>query len=125
MGFPGGSDGKESACDVGDPSSILGLERSPGEGNGCPLWYSSWGIQWTEGPGEPQPTGSQRVGHDRVTEAELRKIKLCSDHFSMLLNNHSEQHFCPVLDHPVILCYVGPLYKPPRVVQGASSPLNV
>ena len=85
----------------------------------------AWGIQWTEGPGEPQPTGSQRVGHDRVTEAELRKIKLCSDHFSMLLNNHSEQHFCPVLDHPVILCYVGPLYKPPRVVQGASSPLNV
>ena len=33
MGFPGGSDGKESACKVGDPGSIPGLGRSPGEGN--------------------------------------------------------------------------------------------
>ena len=30
-GFPGGSDGKESACIMGDPGSIPGLERSPGE----------------------------------------------------------------------------------------------
>ena len=37
MGFPGGSDGKESACNAGDLSSIPGLGRSPGEGNGCPL----------------------------------------------------------------------------------------
>jgi len=37
MGFPGGSDGKESACNAGDPGSILGLGRSPGEGNGNPL----------------------------------------------------------------------------------------
>ena len=40
MGFPGGSDGKESACKVGDPGSIPGLGRSPGEGNGSPLQYS-------------------------------------------------------------------------------------
>jgi len=33
-GFPGGSDGKESACNAGDPGSIPGLGRSPGEGNG-------------------------------------------------------------------------------------------
>ena len=33
-GFPGGSDDKESACNVGDPGSISGLGRSPGEGNG-------------------------------------------------------------------------------------------
>ena len=39
-GFPGGSDSKESACNTGDPGSILGLERSPGEGNGYPLQYS-------------------------------------------------------------------------------------
>ena len=36
-GFPGGSDGKESTCNVGDPGSILGSGRSPGEGNGNPL----------------------------------------------------------------------------------------
>ena len=40
MGLPGGSDGKESACYVGDLGSIPGLGRSPGEGNGYPLQYS-------------------------------------------------------------------------------------
>ena len=39
-GFPGGSSGKESACNVGDLGSILDLGRSPGEGNGYPLQYS-------------------------------------------------------------------------------------
>ena len=39
-GFPGGSDGKESACNAGDLGLIPGLERSPGEGNGNPLQYS-------------------------------------------------------------------------------------
>ena len=38
--FPGGSDGKASACNVGDPGSIPGSGRSPGEGNGNPLQYS-------------------------------------------------------------------------------------
>ena len=37
MGFPGGSDGKESACNSGDLGSIPGLGRSPGEGKGYPL----------------------------------------------------------------------------------------
>ena len=37
MGFPGG---KESACSAGDPDSIPGSRRSPGEGNGNPLQYS-------------------------------------------------------------------------------------
>ena len=37
MGFPGGSDNKESACNEEDPGSIPGLGRSPGEGNGNPL----------------------------------------------------------------------------------------
>ena len=39
-GFPGGSDSKVSACNVGDPGSIPGLGRSPGEGNNNPLQYS-------------------------------------------------------------------------------------
>ena len=37
VGFPGGSDGKESACNVGDLGSIPGSGRSPAEGNGDPL----------------------------------------------------------------------------------------
>ena len=36
-GFPGGSDGKESACNAEDWGSIPGLGRSPGEGSGYPL----------------------------------------------------------------------------------------
>ena len=51
MGFPGSSNGKESACNAGDPSLIPGSGRFPGEGNGNPLQYSclkssmdsSWG----------------------------------------------------------------------------------
>ena len=40
LGFLGASDGEESACNAGDPDSIPGSERSPGEGNGNPLQYS-------------------------------------------------------------------------------------
>ena len=39
-GFPGGSDGKASVFNAGDPGSIPGVGRSPGEGNGSPLQYS-------------------------------------------------------------------------------------
>ena len=40
LGFSDGSDGKPSAYNAGDPGSIPGLGRSPGEGNGNPLQYS-------------------------------------------------------------------------------------
>ena len=40
MGFPGGSEDKASACNAEDQGSIPGSGRSPGEGNGNPLWYS-------------------------------------------------------------------------------------
>ena len=40
MAFPGGSEGKVSACNVGDPGLIPGLGRCPGEGNGNPFQYS-------------------------------------------------------------------------------------
>ena len=40
LGFPGGSDGQESACKAGDLGLISGLRRSPGERNGYPLLYS-------------------------------------------------------------------------------------
>ena len=62
--FPGGSDSKESAWDVGDPALILGSGRWPGEGNGNPLQYSSWRGPWTEEGGRLQSTGSLTVGHD-------------------------------------------------------------
>ena len=40
LDFPGGSDGKASAYNAGDPGSVPGLGRSSGEGNGNPLQYS-------------------------------------------------------------------------------------
>ena len=39
-GFPRGSDGKESTCNVGDPGSTSGLGTGPGEGHGNPFQYS-------------------------------------------------------------------------------------
>ena len=58
--FPGGSDGKASACNVGDPGLIPGWVRSPGEGDGTPLQYK---IPWMEEPGGLQSMGSLRVRH--------------------------------------------------------------
>ena len=55
-GFPGGSDGKESACNAGDLGLTPGLGRSPGESNGLPSTHSSilvWRIPWTEQSGGP------------------------------------------------------------------------
>ena len=49
LGFPGGSDDKESACNAVDPSSIPGWGRSPGEGNGSPLQYSYLGNPMDRG----------------------------------------------------------------------------
>ena len=63
-GFPGHSDGKESACNAGDPGLIPRLGRSPGEENGYPLWYSCLENSMAEEPGRLQSMGSQRVGHD-------------------------------------------------------------
>ena len=58
LGFPGGSDGKESTCNEGDLGSIPGLGRSPGEGNDYPLQYSGlensmdcyspWGLKGSD-----------------------------------------------------------------------------
>ena len=47
LGFPGGSEVKTSACKAGDPGSIPGLGRSPGEGNDNPLQYSRLKNPWT------------------------------------------------------------------------------
>ena len=63
-GFPDGSDGKESACSVEDPSSIPGWGRSPGGGNGHPLHYS--GLENPvdrEEPGGLWSMESKKVGH--------------------------------------------------------------
>ena len=57
--FHGGSNGKESACSEGDPRSIPGLGRSPGEENGNSLQYSCLENPMAEEPGGLQSMGSQ------------------------------------------------------------------
>ena len=62
--FPGGSDGKQSACNAGDPRLIPGWGISPGgEGMATPSSILAWKTPWTEDPGG-QFTGSQRVGYN-------------------------------------------------------------
>ena len=58
QGLPGSSDGKKSACNLGDLGSIPGWGRSPGDGNGNPLQRK---IPWTEEPGGLQSMGSQEL----------------------------------------------------------------
>ena len=64
LDFPGGSDDKASAYNAGEPGSIPGLGRSPGEGNGNPLQYSC--LQ--------NPMGSQRVRHELSNFTSLHFI---------------------------------------------------
>ena len=71
-GFPGGSDSKESSCSVGDPGLILGLGRSPGEGQGNPLQYSC-----LENPhGQRSLVGYSPCGHKELNTTEQLKIFL-------------------------------------------------
>ena len=63
--FPGGSDGKESTCHVGDLGSIPGLVRSPGRRVWQPTpVFLSGESPWIQEPGMLQSPGSQRVGHN-------------------------------------------------------------
>ena len=59
LGFHGRSEGKEFACNAGDPDSIPGLGRSPGEGNATHSSILALKIPWTEEPCELQSMGSQ------------------------------------------------------------------
>ena len=66
MGFPGGSDGKKSACNVGDLGSILeeAMEGALEKEMATHSNILAWKIPWTEESGRLQSIGWQRVGHD-------------------------------------------------------------
>ena len=63
LGSPGGSDGKESVCNAGDPGSIPELERSPGKGNGNLLQYPSLK--------NPTDRGAWWAAVQRITESDM------------------------------------------------------
>ena len=75
MGFPGGSDGKKSACNVGGPGLITELGRTPGEGNGNPIQYSCLENPVDRGAGQAIVHGVTRVRRDLVTKPPLKGMK--------------------------------------------------
>ena len=70
LDFPGGSEGKASACNAGDPGSIPGSGRSPGEGNGNPLQYSC--LE------NPRDRGAWRAAVYGVAQSQTRLKRLSS-----------------------------------------------
>ena len=99
LGFPGGSDSKESACNAGDPGSVPGSGRSPGEGNGTPLQRSYLENSMDKGAWGPQSMGSQRVGHDLATNTFT---------FNMYLFSLKTHFGFPILRAPLSGSFVAP-----------------
>jgi len=75
MGFPHSSVGKKSTCNAGDPGSIPGSGRPPGEGNGNPLEYSCLENLMDRGAWWATVHGVERVGYDLVTKLLPMKVK--------------------------------------------------
>ena len=80
VGFPSGSDSKESACNAGELGSIPGLGRSPGEGSGYPLQYFCLESSMDRGAWWVTVQGFQRVGHNWVinTHTQFSSVQLLS-----------------------------------------------
>ena len=80
MGFPGGSDGKESACHARDPGSISGLGGSPGKGNDYPLHFELWcwrrllRVPWTAR--RSNQSILKEISHEYSLEGLMLKLKL-------------------------------------------------
>ena len=86
-GFPCSSVGKESACNAGDPCSIPGLGRSPGEGNGNPLQYSCLENSMDKGALQALVHEVVRAGHDLVTKPSIF-IRFSRDSLTNLSKNN-------------------------------------
>ena len=87
--FPGGSDGKESACNARDPDSIPGSGRFLGEGNGNHSSILGWKIPWTEEPGGLQSRSLQRIRHNLAIKQQQQhptNISQVKKHVTPLIN---------------------------------------
>ena len=83
MGFPGGSDGKVSACNAGDPGLIPGWGKSPGEGNDNPLQYSCLenSMEWEPCRLQVHGVAKSRTRLRRLSmHAKITNIKLTELH---------------------------------------------
>ena len=113
---------KNLPANAGDVGSILGLERSPGEGNGNPLQYSCLGNPMDRGAWQTIVLGSQRIRHDLETKQQQQySLRVCVSHlrypcicrwtfrlFSCLVPSHFSrvQPFVTsrMVAHPARLC---------------------
>ena len=84
MGFPGGSDGKESACSVGHLASVPGWEDPLEEGMAAHSNILAWRIPWTEEPGGLQSVGckesdmTKQLTHTHThTHTHTQSTKYC------------------------------------------------
>ena len=102
--FPGGSDGKDSACNVGDLGSIPGLGRSPWEGNGNPLQYSC--LE------NPMDGGAWQATVHGVAKSQTWLNNFTFFHFANR-QTHSES----LLDHPMA--------SPPAIKDTWESPAKI
>ena len=84
LGFPGGSDSQESAYNLEDLGLSPGLGRSPGRGNGYSLQYSCLENPMHRGAWQGTVHGSQRAGHNWVTNTFTFTIKLPMTFFTEL-----------------------------------------
>ena len=100
MGFPGGSDGKESACNAGDPGLIPGLGGFPGEGNGQPLQYSCLGnpmdrgARWATVPEVPKSRTRLSDWHGHIS---LLFVLISQRPSNLLFFSCFSPLFCPKL----------------------------
>ena len=103
LGFPDSSVGKESACSAGDPGSIPGSGRSPGEGRGYPLQYSlaSLGAQLVKNPpamwetwvrflGWEDPLEKRKVTHSSILAWRIAWTGKCGAGSLMYLFSRAE-----------------------------------
>ena len=86
MGFPGSSVGKESACSAGDPGSIPGSTRSPGERNGKPFQYFCLENPMDSGAWWATVRGITRVEHGLVTKPGCPKHTLLNCQLFFILS---------------------------------------
>ena len=103
MGFPCGSPGKESACNVGDLGLIPGLGRSPGEGKGYPLSILAWRIPLIIKK-RIKYSGLEKAFYKLKKKKEQIKkestfFKVFNPHFPKVLTYSLEHKHCSIFYH--------------------------
>ena len=115
LGFPAGSEGKESARNAQDPGSILSQEDPLMKGMATPSSILAWRIPWAEKPGGLQSMGSQRIRHDWVTNTV---------HFLILLIifQHIFFTFSPTFSKVQMLSFLGVVLTERNAVWNGTDP---